>query len=83
MGNILGYFLGYQVNFGKFVVRIFTVSGRIFPFTFTSKKSCDLNGRIFTPALHYKLFVMTSKSNERLMGYDSDMLKEKSSFSYI
>ena len=35
--------------FGKFVTKIFTVSGRIFPFTFTSGKNCYLNGRIFTP----------------------------------
>ena len=50
MGNIFGYFLGYWVNFGKFVTKTFTISGRIFPFTFTSGENCDLNGKIFTPA---------------------------------
>ena len=47
-----GYFLGYLVNFGKFVTKIFIVSGKNFLFTFTSGKNCDLNGRIFTPAIN-------------------------------
>ena len=41
----------YWVNFGKFVTKIFIVSGKNFLFTFTSGKNCDLNGRIFTPGL--------------------------------
>ena len=50
IGQHFAYFLGYWVNFGKFVTKIFIVSGKNFLFTFTSGKNCDLNGRIFTPA---------------------------------